>query len=128
MKLRFLVIILSIISILGCKSKEETFLKHNEVLFCKTIEFEKFVHNAIIKPEKAKKMMIHYTKENNLPTPIHLYFIVNEFYVFTNYVHPKIPETSTKGIWVHTSTGEIKENKKGIFLKAYNEYKWKTKT
>lgn len=125
MKLRYWVIILSLISILSCKSEEAAFLEHNKVLFCKTTEFEKFVDSAIIKPEKAKKLMIDYAKQNNLPVSIHLYFIVNEFYVFTNYVHPKIPETSTKGIWVHANTGEVKENKNGIFLKAYNKFKWK---
>ena len=55
----------------------------------------------------------------------YFYFIIQEQYVFTNYIQPKVPEVGVIGIWVNANTGEAKEVNKGLPLMAYDEYEWK---
>ncbi len=119
-----MVILISIVNFLGCKSEEEKFLDNHEIVFCETDEFKNFIAEATIKPERAKEIMIDFARKNNVRPPHLLYFIIDEYYVFTSYVHLKIPEASTTGIWVHANTGKIKEVKNGLFLKAYCKHQW----
>jgi hypothetical protein len=124
-KIIYMTILSTILSFFGCKTKEEKYLEKHQVLFCKTDTFEAFVEKAEIKPDIAKNLMIDYTNKNNLPPSAYLYFIIDGYYAFTNYIHPKIPEAYTGNIWVNSKTGEIKLIEKGVFLKAYNSYEWK---
>lgn len=39
-------------------------------------------------------------------------------------VHPKIPDASTKGIWVNADNGKAIQVEKGVFLRAYHKYQW----
>lgn len=118
-------IFISILSFLGCKSKEERFLDSHQILFCKTDKFKKFLFEAKIKPEEAKEMMIDFAEKNNIRKPHLLYFVIDEHYVFTSYAHLKVPEASTKGIWVNANNGKIKEVKNGLFIRAYHKYEWR---
>lgn len=114
----------TILAFMGCKTKEEKFLIEHKVIFCKTIEFDEFVENAKIKPIEARKLMIDFAKKDNQEIQSKMYFIVDGYYSFTNYVHPKIPEVYTGNIWVNNKTGETKKMNHGIFIRAYNEYEW----
>jgi hypothetical protein len=124
-KIIYMTILSTILSFFGCKTKEEKFLEKHQVLFCKTDAFESFIEKAEIKPDIAKNLMIDYTNKNNLPPSAYLYFIIDGYYAFTNYTHPKIPEAHTGNIWVNSKTGEIKHIEDGAFLRAYNSYEWK---
>ncbi len=114
----------TILTFIGCKTKEEKYLKDHEVIFCKTTEFEQFVENSEIKPIEARKLMIDFVKRKNQVVQSKMYFVVDGYYTFTNYIHPKIPEVYTGNIWVNSKTGEVKEMNHGIFIRAYNEYDW----
>jgi len=124
-KINFIVIISFLTIFLGCKSKEEKFLEKHQVLFYQTKDFESFVKEAKIKPEEAWDLMVGYSKSNQINQPHLLFFIIDGNYTFTSYMHPKIPDAYTGGIWVNANTGDIKEVKNGIFLQAYNKYEWK---
>ncbi|MBI9059800.1 MAG: hypothetical protein JEZ01_18695 [Labilibaculum sp.] len=123
-KILFMGIIISILTFLGCKSKEEKFLENNKVLFCKTEEFESFIKKSRVTPEKAWDLMVEYTEKENVQQPHLFYFIIDGHYVFTNYVHLKIPDAYTGGIWVNSENGKVKEVKDGVFIKAYYKYDW----
>ncbi len=115
----------SFLCLFGCKSKEEKFLEKHEVLFCKTETFDTFVRKAKIKPKVALELMSNYSKENNVQHSHLFYFIIDGHYVFSSYIHLKIPEVYTGGIWVNSENGEIKLVKKGLYIRAYHEYNWK---
>ena len=118
------VLIISLLTLLGCKTKEEIFLDKHEVIFCNTEEFDNFIKQAPIKPEEAKNLMLEYVTNNNLPPETSLYFIIDNNYTFTNYVHSKIPEAYSGKIWINANTGEVKVMNEGVFIRAYHSYKW----
>jgi len=104
---------------------EKEFIENHQVLFCKTDEFQKFVDEANVKPEEAKKIMHNFAEKNGYKIKPHLfYFIIEGHYVFTSYFQPKIPEVGITGIWVNANTGKAKEVKEGRPIMAYDEYEW----
>ncbi|MDR7211471.1 hypothetical protein [Flavobacterium piscis] len=60
----------------------------------------------------------------SIPPETSLYSIIDNYYTFTNYVHPNIPEAYSGKIWINASTGEVKIRNEGLYLKAYHSYKW----
>jgi hypothetical protein len=124
-KIIYMTTLTAILTFFGCKTKEEKYLEKHKVLFCKTDEFELFIATAKIKPKEANELMIDFANKKNLVIEASMYFIIDDYYTFTNYVHPKIPEAYTGSIWVHSKTGEVIQKKDGIFLKTYYSYDWK---
>lgn len=124
MKVYKLIILLLFFS--SCKTKEQNKKEQNQVLFCKTNEFEKFISKANIKPEEARNIVYDFAKNHGYNiVPKLFYFIIQEHYVFTSYIQPKVPEVGVIGIWVNANTGEAIEVDKGLPLMAYDEYEWK---
>lgn len=115
---------MSILTLFGCKTKEEIYLNKHKVIFANTKEFDAYINTAIIKPIDAKKLMLDYVNNNSLQPESSLFFIIDDYYTFTNYFHPKIPEAYTGKIWISSKTGEVKLMPDGLYLRAYYSYKW----
>lgn len=64
-KKSFVLILTTLLTLLGCKTKEEKYLQKHQVIFCKTSEFEQFVKNAKVKPTQARDLMIEFANKNN---------------------------------------------------------------
>ena len=119
-------IIMSFLNLLGCKFGDYKHIDKNQILFCKTNEFENFVSKANIKPEEARNIVYDFAKNHNYDiVPKLLYFVIQEHYVFTSYIQPKVPEVGVVGIWVNANTEEAKEVDEGFPIMAYDEYEWK---
>ncbi|MBL4745360.1 MAG: hypothetical protein JKY08_03240 [Flavobacteriaceae bacterium] len=120
----YLGILASILCVFGCKSNEEKFLEKHHVLFCKTKSFDVFIEKTKVKPEAAWDLMRNYSKDNNIMQPHLFYFIIDGYYVFTSYIHPKVPEVNTSGVWVNSKNGEVIQVRKGVYLRAYQGFNW----
>jgi uncharacterized lipoprotein NlpE involved in copper resistance len=116
-------IVLFCLVFLGCKTQEDTFFKEHSVIFYATDVFDEFETKAKIKVDEAYQLQINFSKKNNVQSMAYMFFVIDDYYVFTSYFHPKIPEASIRGIWIHSQTGETKYVEKGIFLKgSYMHY------
>ena len=109
-------------SVLGCKSKEEKFLENHKVILYETKEAELFINNSVIKPMEASKIQEEFALKNNKAPEMYTFFIVDNYYVFTSYFQPKIPNASIKGIWVDATTGKAKYVLEDIRIRAYKPY------
>ncbi len=105
---------------IGCKSDNQKFLENHRVILYHTNEANSFIKKAKIKPSEAKKIQANFAFKNNNKPEMYSFFIIDNYYVFTSYFQPKIPNASVKGIWVDAFTGEAKYVKKNIKLK-YNK-------
>lgn len=121
-KLIYMTLICSLLSLLGCKSKEQKFLDNHKVILYNANEAGDFINNANIKPEDAKQIQADFAIKNNKQPESYNFFIIDNNYVFTSYFHPKVPEASTSGIWVDSETGIAKYMETGIWLRAYKPY------
>ena len=121
-KIIFMLIFSSILSLLGCKSKEEKFLENHKVILYDTKEAELFINNSVIKPMEASKLQEEFALKNNKAPEMYTFFIVDNYYVFTSYFQPKIPNASIKGIWVDATTGKAKYVLEDIRIRAYKPY------
>ena len=111
-----------VLSLLGFKSEEEKFLENHKVILYDTKEAELFINNSVIKPMEASKIQREFTLKNNRHPEMHTFFIVDNYYVFTSYFLPKIPNASIKGIWVDATTGKAKYVLEDIRIRAYKPY------
>lgn len=108
---------------LGCKTKEEKFIEKHEVMLYNSVQYNNFIKNVKISINDALKIANNYSKNNNIENMDKMFFVIDKYYVFTCYFHAKIPDASTKGIWVDVNTGEVEYHNSGIFLRAYEYYK-----
>lgn len=114
---------LSIFTFFGCQSAQERFLDEHVVLYAKTGAFDDFISKAKIKPKEARKLMSNYIKDNELKgLGGEMFFIIDGYYAYTVDIHPKLPGANIRGIWVNANTGEIKEIKDRLFLRAFSKY------
>ena len=121
-KLFYMSIFTSVLSLIGCKTDEEKYLKEHNVIFYQTKEFKLFEENSKIKLKDAFELQTKFANSNKTKPEVCLYFILDDNYVFSSFTNLKIPVASTRGIWVNSKTGEAKYMKDEIFLKAYNYY------
>lgn len=120
--IKYMCVLTSFFAFIGC-SKEEKFLQKNKVIYYGTNEFIEFEKNATIPLNKAWNIQKKYALDRNVnPENWLFFFVINDFYVFTSILQPKIPNASTGGIWVNSKTGEIKEIKSDINLKYKDAY------
>jgi len=81
-----------------------------------------FINNSVIKPMEASKIQEEFALKNNKAPEMYTFFIVDNYYVFTSYFLPKIPNASIKGIWVDATTGKAKYVLEDIRIRAYKPY------
>ncbi|MCP4971860.1 MAG: hypothetical protein GY932_14845 [Arcobacter sp.] len=82
-----------------------------EMIAYGTEEFDEFIKDAPVSLEKAYNLSNSFYKKNEGKGKEHnfpLYFIINDYYVFSPYVNLKVPNTKITGIWVNSKTEETK--------------------
>lgn len=122
-KIIYIMILSSILTFFGCKSKEKKFLEEHQVFFYNTNEYKEFEVGSKVKVKEALMIAYKFALEKNIHPMSQMFFVVDNQYVFTSYFHPKIPDASTHGIWVNATSGQAKYIKEEIWLKAYYSYK-----
>ncbi|TWP27982.1 hypothetical protein ETU08_09705 [Apibacter muscae] len=115
-KILFMSILTLLLSIMGC-NREKQYLKNHKVIYYGTSEFNIFENNVQINKKEAYKLGLAYAKKNDLVMGNNLFFVIDNYYAFTNHYIPKMPAASTKGIWINANTGEVKYIKEGIMLR-----------
>ncbi|MCP4971782.1 MAG: hypothetical protein GY932_14455 [Arcobacter sp.] len=53
-----------------------------------------------------------------------MYFLINNYYVFSSYAEDKLMEASIEGLWIHSQTGEIKYVKDKTMISPKNQGGW----
>ncbi len=122
-KIIYMSIFTTLLTLFGCKSKEESFLQKNIVIYYGTKEFEEFEKKSNVKLVKAWQIQKEYLEKNNQLSENWLFFVINDSYVFNSAVNPKEAKVFLKGLWVDSKTGEVKLSDSKIRLtygKAYN--------
>lgn len=117
-----IMILSSILTFLGCKNKEEKFLETHTVIFYNSPQYKEFEKTSKVKIKEANKIQANFAIKNDKEPEMYSFFVVDNQYVFTSYFHPKIPDASTRGIWVDATTGEAKYIEEQVWLKAYDAY------
>lgn len=101
--------------------------KNMNVIYYGTDEFKKYAKDAIIKPKEAYKLSNIFYKNNNGENKNHsfpIYFIINDFYIFSPDVNLKNPKSTISGIWVNSQTGKTKYVKDDIELRRKSMNGW----
>ena len=112
-------IITTFLSFFSCKSKEEKYLENHKVILYGTKEFDKFESIANIKLDKAVDIQIEFAKKNH-EDPKSIFFIIDDYYVFSMQYNEKTPYVSINGIWVNVNNGDVKHlTESDITLRRY---------
>ena len=119
------IIIMSLLFLtIGCNDIKE---KKMNVIYHGTKEFDSFVKQVPISLNKAYELSNEFYKNNKGESKEHffsLYFIVNDYYVFSPYVNLKIPNTNITGIWVDSKTGEVKYIENDTEFRRKSQFGW----
>jgi len=117
----YIIILLIVLTLVSYTQAEEKM----KIIPYGTTEFKEFVKNAPISLDEAWNLQLKYyedKKEDKVGSP--LFFIIDEYYVFSPYRNNKIPEVRLEGIWVDSKTGETKYIQNNIKLKPKSQFGW----
>ncbi|KIC03692.1 hypothetical protein OA88_02775 [Flavobacterium sp. JRM] len=126
-----IMVLSSILTFFGCKSKEEKFLQEHKVILCcnsryfpenrltkEAIEFEK---KQNISFDKASSIYLNFTdkkkvKDDSIKSKTILpSLIIDKYYVYS-FKNIKMLKVAVFGIWVNADTGEVINGKDKIWL------------
>ncbi|MCP4970057.1 MAG: hypothetical protein GY932_05610 [Arcobacter sp.] len=124
-------IFILILLFLGCentniKNQEKELEETNmEVILYGTKEFDEFINKKPnISLERAWEIHQKYLNKNLNEDINDINFIIDDYYVFSNFIEYKLMEASVEGIWIHSQTGEIKKVSNSKKISLYEQGGW----
>lgn len=105
--------------------KSQNCIKHMNVIYYGTSQFENFEVQAKIKKEDAWEIHQVYCLENKIESGT-LFFVIDGYYVFSPYYNPKVPEVYLTGVYVDSESGIVNYIKSKKKLKSKSQFGWRS--